>query len=150
MTTQSIVLVEDNPGDVELTRRALNEARIANDLVVVSSGQEALDYLFGTGGPPEHEEHETPAVVLLDLKLPGGMPGLEVLRRVRRDRRTELLPVVVLTSSRAEEDVTRSYELGANAYIRKPMSLEKLVEAIKALGMFWILWNGSRPARRGK
>ena len=147
MTAQPIVLVEDNPGDVELTRRALREARIANELVVASSGQEALDYIFGVG---EHAEREPPAIVLLDLKLPGGMPGLEVLRRIRCDKRTELLPVIVLTSSREDEDVVGSYELGASAYVRKPLSFDKLVEVVKALSMSWILWNESLATRRGE
>jgi two-component system, response regulator len=150
MSTQPILLVEDNPGDVELTRRALNEANVRNELVVASNGQEALDYLFATGDHTGRDTRSTPMIVLLDLKMPGGMPGLEVLRRIRADERTKLLPVIVLTSSREEEDIVRSYELGANSYIRKPMDFDKFVQALKALGVYWVLWNEAPPERRGK
>lgn len=143
--SQPILLVEDNPGEVELTRRALNEANILNELAVASNGQEALDYLFATP-----ETKITPVIVLLDLRMPGSLPGLEVLRRIREDERTELLPVVVLTSSQEEEDLVRSYERGANAFIRKPVDFDRFVEAIKALGVFWILWNETPPERRGE
>lgn len=150
MSTQPILLVDDSPGDVELTRRALDEAKILNELVVALSGQEAVDYLFGTGQHAGPDERIMPAIVLLDLKMPGGMPGLEVLRLIREDERTELLPVVVLTSSQADEDLVRSYERGANAYIRKPVNFDRFVDAIKALGVFWILWNEAPPKKGGR
>lgn len=150
MSTQPILLVEDSPGDVELTRRALSEAKILNELVVALSGQEAMDYLLGTGQRVGPDERVMPAIVILDLKMPGGMPGLEVLRRIREDEGTRLLPVVVLTSSQADEDLVRSYEHGANAYIRKPVNFDSFVDAIKALGVFWILWNEAPPEKVGK
>src|SRR4051812_1427817 len=114
MNTRPILLVEDNPGDVELTRRALQEAGILNEVVVASNGQDAVDYLFGTGKYAGRDTKRMPVIVLLDLKMPGRVSGLEVLRRIRQDKRTRLLPVIVLTSSREEEDVARSYERGAN------------------------------------
>lgn len=150
MNARPILLVEDSPGDVELTKRALQEANVLNELAVASNGQEALDYLFATGKHAGRETGSMPVIVLLDLKMPGGIHGLEVLRRIRQDERTRLLPVIVLTSSREEEDVARSYERGANAYIRKPVDFDKSVEAIKALAVFWVLCNEPPPARRGK
>jgi CheY-like chemotaxis protein len=147
--TRPVLLVEDNPGDVELTKRALHEANVLNEVVVASNGQEAMDYLCGTGRYSGRDTRAMPVVVLLDLKMPGGIPGLEVLRRIRRNEQTELLPVIVLTSSREEEDIVSSYERGANAFIRKPIDFDKFVEAVKALGVFWILWNESPPVRRG-
>lgn len=150
MNTQPILLVEDNPGEVELTKRALQEAGVLNELVVAPNGQESLEYLFGTGKYGGCAAPGSPVVVLLDLKLPGGMPGLEVLRSIRQDERTNLLPVIVLTHSREEEDLISSYECGANSYIRKPVDFDRFVDAVKALGSYWILWNEAPPQRRGR
>jgi two-component system response regulator len=138
-----VLLVEDNPDDVELTLRAFRKASISNEVVVARDGLEALDYLFGTGAH-EGERPTLPQVVLLDLKLPR-VDGLEVLQRIRADRRTRLLPVVVLTSSREEQDLVRSYELGANSYVRKPVDFTQFVEATRELGLYWLLWNLAPP-----
>lgn len=141
-----ILLVEDNPDDVELTRRALDESNVANKLVVVRDGVEALQYLFREGAYAGRDAADLPEVVLLDLKLPK-VDGLEVLRRIRADERTRLLPVVVLTSSNAERDIVESYALGANSYIRKPVEFERFVEATKTLGLYWLVLN-ELPVRR--
>jgi two-component system, response regulator len=137
MKPKVILLVEDNPSDIDLTKRAIKKARIVNELVVAHDGQEALDYLFETAG---HETAPLPAVILLDLKLPG-VDGLEVLRRVRGDNRTRRLPIVVLTSSREEQDIAASYDVGANSYIRKPVDFTQFAEAIAQLGMYWLVLN---------
>lgn len=147
MSNNPILLVEDSPGDVELTKRALYEANVLNELVVAINGQEALDYLFATGNYTGRDIRNAPVIVLLDLKMPGGMPGLEVLRRIREDDRMRLLPVIVLTSSREEEDIINSYKLGANSYVRKPMEFDKFVQAAKALGIYWVLWNEPPPIK---
>ena len=134
-----ILLVEDNPNDVELTMRALKKAKLANPIFVVSDGAEALDFLFRTGayaGRPPH----TPKVVLLDLKLPK-VDGIEVLRRIKGDERTRVIPVVVLTSSREESDVVESYKLGVNSYIVKPLDFEKFVAAVEHVAVYWLLLN---------
>ncbi|HLM73347.1 MAG TPA: response regulator, partial [Polyangiaceae bacterium] len=136
MTRNVILLVEDNEDDELLTTRGLQEAQILNEVVVAHDGVEALDYLFGTGEYAGRDTSEMPQVVLLDLMLPR-LNGLEVLRRIREDARTELLPVVVLTSSREEEDVIKSYELGANSYVRKPVKFVDFAHAVKQLGLFW-------------
>ena len=135
-----ILLVEDNPDDVELTRRALDESNVANKLVVVRDGVEALQYLFREDAYAGRDAADLPEVVLLDLKLPK-VDGLEVLRRIRADERTRILPVVVLTSSNAERDIVESYALGANSYIRKPVEFERFVEATKTLGLYWLVLN---------
>jgi two-component system response regulator len=135
MTTK-VLLIEDNPSDEKLTVHALKKGNLDNEIVVVRDGAEAIDYLFGGA--------ELPTLVLLDLKLPR-IDGLEVLRRVRADPRTSLLPVVVLTASREEEDITRSYALGANAYVRKPVDFKEFIEAAKTLGLFWLLLNQTAP-----
>jgi two-component system response regulator len=142
-----ILLIEDDPTDEKLTVHAFKRSGIAGEVVVVRDGAEALDYLFGTGSHAGRDVSVLPAVTLLDLKLPR-VEGLEVLRRIRADERTRYLPVVVLTASREEEDVTRSYALGANAYVRKPLDFREFAEMAKALGLFWLLMNERAPAGR--
>jgi two-component system response regulator len=139
-----ILLVEDNPDDVDLTLRAFSRGRIANEIVVVSDGAEALDYLFATGGHAHRYADALPSLVLLDLHLPK-VEGLEVLRRLRSDERTRRLPVVVLTSSREEGDIVRSYDLGANSYVRKPVDFEQFVGAAAQLGLYWLVLNERAP-----
>ena len=135
-----ILLVEDNPHDAELAIRALKKRNLANNLVHVSDGQTALNFLFGTGTYEGRDVHNQPKVVLLDLKLPK-VDGIEVLRQIRADIRTKLLPVVMLTSSREERDVIESYQLGANSYIVKPVEFENFSEAVCNLGLYWLLLN---------
>jgi len=143
-----ILLVEDNPDDEELTRLAFEKSNVANELAVVRDGVEALDYLFGTGAHAGRDPGAMPAVILLDLKLPK-IDGLEVLRRLRADDRTKLLPVVVLTSSREQEDIVRSYSTGANSYVRKPVEFEQFVQAVRQLGLYWLLLNETRTESEG-
>jgi two-component system response regulator len=142
-----ILLVEDNPDDVELTLRALAKNRIANEVVVVTDGQEALDWLHCDGPYAGRDASEQPALVLLDLKLPK-VDGLQVLEQMRKDPRTRLLPVVMLTSSKEERDVIASYDLGANSYVRKPVDFNEFVEAARQLGLYWLMINEA-PPRRG-
>lgn len=139
---KSILLVEDNPDDIELTRLALTQSNIANDIVVATDGAEALDYLFATGVYAGRDTRIMPAVILLDLKLPK-VDGIEVLRRIRANERTQPAPVVVLTSSKEEQDIVASYRLGANSYIRKPVDFERFLEAVRQLGLYWLLLNES-------
>jgi CheY-like chemotaxis protein len=143
MSERIILLVEDNPNDEALTLRALKKSNILNPVVVARDGAEALDYLFARGA---HQGRKTgnPEVVLLDLKLPK-VDGLEVLRQLRADERTKLLPVVVLTSSVEEQDVMRGYALGANSYVRKPVDFDQFVEAVKQLGLYWLVLNQRPP-----
>lgn len=148
MIEKQILLVEDNPDDVELTRRALRKNNLVNDIVVARDGVEALDYLFGTGGHAGRDPHETPAIVLLDLQLPK-IGGLEVLQKLRADERTRLTPVVIMTSSREEQDLIRGYELGCNSYIRKPVDFLQFSEAVKQLGLYWLLLNENPPLQAG-
>ena len=144
MSKKIILLVEDNPDDELLAIRALKKNNISNEVVVARDGVEALDYLFGTGAHAGRDMSEMPQIILLDLKLPK-IDGLEVLRRLRNDQRTKLLPVVVLTSSKEEQDLTESYSLGANSYIRKPVDFAQFTEAIRQLGLYWLVFNESPP-----
>ncbi len=139
-----MLLVEDNPADIELTLRALKKENIPNPVDVVTDGAEALDYLFGEGAYKERDLSNAPAVVLLDLKMPK-VGGLEVLKCMRIDKRTRSQPVVVLTSSSLEQDLIASYELGANSYIIKPVDYKKFLEAVKELGIYWLFTNESPP-----
>jgi len=145
-TTPVILLVEDNADDELLTVRAFKKSNVANQIVVVRDGVEALDWLFGRGDHATRDTSLQPQVVLLDLKLPR-MDGLEVLKNLRADKRTAILPVVVLTSSKEDEDVIRSYELGANSYVRKPVEFERFVEAVKNLGVYWLVLNERAPVK---
>ncbi len=140
MKGKVILLVEDNPDDIELTLRVFRNSRIANRIVVVMDGAEALDYLFCTGAHAGREDWESPSVVLLDLKLPK-IDGLEVLRRIRDDERTRTLPVVILTSSREQEDLINGYQLGANSYIVKPVDFDQFADALKHLELYWVVLN---------
>jgi CheY-like chemotaxis protein len=148
MDQKMILLVEDNPDDVALTLRALKRAKVANEVTVAEDGEKALEFLFAAGAQSGRPKGAQPAVVLLDLKLPK-VDGLEVLRRMRGDERTRLLPVVILTSSKEEQDLISGYSLGANAYIRKPVDFQQFSEAIQQLGLFWLVLNEPPPARRG-
>jgi two-component system response regulator len=144
MSGKIILLVEDNPDDVALTLRALKKNNIANEVVVASDGEEALEYLTATGKYAGRNVNDVPQVVLLDLKLPK-VGGLEVLRAMRADPRTRMLPVVVLTSSTEERDIIASYQLGANSYIRKPVDFDQFVDAIRQLGLYWLVLNQAPP-----
>jgi two-component system, response regulator len=146
MRPKTILLIEDNPDDVELTMQALKKNNITNDITVANDGVEALDFLFGRGKYADRDLAVTPAVVLLDLKLPK-VDGLEVLRRLRADERTKLLPVVILTSSREEQDIANSYSLGVNSYVRKPVDFTQFAEAVSHLGLYWLLLNEIPPTR---
>ncbi len=147
MTAKIILLVEDNLSDIGLTKRALVKGHVANELVVAEDGQEALDYLFGRGGYAGRDVKQLPAVVLLDLKLPK-VEGLEVLRLIRSESLTRRLPVVILTSSKEEQDMAASYDLGVNSYIRKPVDFEQFVQAIQMLGLYWLVLNEEPPKPR--
>jgi two-component system response regulator len=140
MKGKVILVVEDNPRDEALTLRALKKSNVVNDVVVVRDGVEALDYLFGTGTYEGRDISVLPQMVLLDLKLPK-VDGLEVLRKLRDDERTRRLPVVIFTSSSEEEDIVKSYNLGANSYVRKPVEFDQFLEATKSLGIYWLLLN---------
>ncbi len=144
VSSKTILLVEDNPDDEALAIRALKRHHISNEIVVAHDGVEALDYLFGTGQYTGRDLSNKPAVVLLDLKLPR-VDGLEVLRRLREDERTKLLPVVILTTSNEEQDMLDSYSFGCNSYIRKPVDFVEFSEAIRQLGMYWLLMNEPPP-----
>ena len=139
-----ILLVEDNPDDVELTMRAFRKSNIVNEIVVARDGVEALDYLFSTGTHAGREP-TLPHVVLLDLKMPR-VDGLHVLERIRAHPRTKLLPVVILTSSIEEQDLLNTYSRGANSYIRKPVDFQEFVEAVRQLGLYWLLLNQPPPS----
>ena len=140
MADKVILLVEDNPDDEALTLRALKRGGVVNDVVIARDGVEALDYLFGTGKHAGRDVSNTPAVVLLDLKLPK-LDGADVLQRMRQDERTRFVPVVVLTSSSEDEDVLNSYRYGANSYVRKPVAFADFTAAVGQLGLYWVLLN---------
>ncbi len=137
-----ILLVEDNPDDVLLTQRAFRKNNIGNDIVVKRDGQEAIDYLFGPGALAA--DGRLPVLVLLDIKLPK-VDGLEVLRRMRSDERTKLVPVVILTSSKEQADLIAGYQLGCNSYIRKPVDFDKFLDAVRQLGVYWLVLNEPPP-----
>jgi CheY-like chemotaxis protein len=140
MNDKPILLVEDNPDDVELTMMALEKSRISNEVVVVGDGVEALDYLFARGDFAGRDAGVMPQVILLDLNMPR-MDGLEFLRRIRADEKTRLLPVVVLTTSNEDKDKIESYKLGANSFVRKPVDFQQFVEAVQQLGLYWMVLN---------
>lgn len=142
-----ILLVEDDSADEALTLLAFRRNNIANEIVVARDGAEALDYMFGRGAYEGRDMRKTPVVVLLDLKLPK-IDGLEVLRRLRADERTKLLPVVVLTSSNEEQDVIASYRLGANSFVRKPVDFDQFADSVRQLGLYWMVLNETPPIRR--
>lgn len=144
MTNKIILLVEDNPDDALLTTLALKESKICNRIIHVQDGVEALDYLFGRGSHSGRDAADLPALILLDLNMPK-VGGLEVLKQVRTDPRTRHLPVVVLTTSKEEQDLVASYDLGANSYVRKPVDFDQFTEAARSLGMYWLLLNELPP-----
>lgn len=148
MRNKSILLVEDNPSDVRLTRRALQKKNVLNDLVVARDGQEALDYIFGTGAFADRDVSHQPAVILLDLKLPR-IDGLEVLKTIKGDERTQMIPVVILTTSKEDRDLEAAYKLGANSYIVKPVDFNQFADAVSNLGMYWLVLNES-PGERNE
>jgi two-component system response regulator len=145
MEGKVILLVEDNPRDEALTLRALRKSNIVNDVIVTRDGVEAIDYLFGTGLYAGRDKMVMPQLVLLDLKLPK-VGGLEVLREIRSNEHTKRLPVVVFTSSSEEEDMIKSYDLGANSYVRKPVEFEQFLEATRQLGLYWLVLNEVAPS----
>jgi CheY-like chemotaxis protein len=148
MGEATILLVEDNADDEALTLRALKKNNIKNEIVIARDGVEALDYLSGTGSHTGRDMSVMPQLILLDLKLPK-VDGLEVLRRVRSEPRTKLLPVVILTSSNEEQDRIRGYGLGANSYIRKPVDFSQFIEAVRQLGLYWLVLNEPAPVTTG-
>jgi two-component system response regulator len=136
----TILLVEDNPDDIELTLRAFRKNNIANDMAITRDGAEALDYLFCRGAYTDRDADDLPRLILLDLNLPK-LDGLQVLERLRADERTKLLPVVILTSSKEEQDMVSGYQFGANSYVRKPVDFNEFVEAVRHIGLYWLLIN---------
>jgi two-component system response regulator len=147
MDEHVILLVEDNPDDEALTLRALKKNNIVNQVVVAHDGSEALDYLFGNGKYAGRDPNELPQIILLDLKLPK-IDGLEVLRRLRSDPRTKLAPVVILTSSNEEQDRFKGYDFGANSYVRKPVDFNQFIDAVRQLGLYWLVFNERPPKRK--
>lgn len=147
MQDKVILLVEDNQDDETLTLRALSKSKIMNKIVVARDGAEALDYLFGTGIHAGRDTGDQPQLILLDLKLPK-IDGLEVLKRLRADARTALLPVTILTTSNEERDIVTSYQLGVNSYVRKPVDSDSFIEAVRQLGLYWLVLNTGPESRR--
>ena len=147
MEDKMILIVEDNPDDEALTIRALKKNNIGNRLVVVRDGVEALDFLFCTGAYSNRDPNDLPQTILLDLKLPK-VDGLEVLKRIRADERTSLLPVVILTSSNEERDLLQSYKNGANSYVRKPVDFNEFLDAARQLGLYWLVLNEAPPLQK--
>jgi two-component system response regulator len=143
MSQPFILLVEDNPDDIELTKRAFAKNHIANELVVLKDGAEACEFLFS-----EDADRRLPQVILLDLKLPK-ISGMEVLERIRADERTQLIPTVILTSSKQEEDLLEGYRLGVNSYVRKPVDFNEFVEAVRQVGLYWLVLNEPPPSAGG-
>lgn len=143
MEDKNILLVEDNPDDVELTLRAFKKSRIMNEVVVAGDGEEALEYLFGAGRYQGRDLGNMPTVVLLDLNLPK-INGLEVLRRIRAHEHTRFIPVVILTSSKEERDLVAGYQLGANSYIQKPVDFDQFIASVQTLGLYWLVLNENR------
>ena len=139
-TIVDIVLIEDNPADIELTVRALKKFQIANQIKILKDGEEAINYFFPENTDANSQKHLQPRLVLLDLKLPK-VNGLEILKRLKSDPRTKMLPVVVLTSSREESDVIKSYQLGVNSYLVKPVDFDEFLESVRNLGLYWLLLN---------
>lgn len=146
MMDGKILLVEDNPDDIELTLRAFRQNNILNTVIIAKDGAEALDYLTATGTYAGRDILDLPVVVLLDLKLPR-IDGLEVLKRIRANEITRFLPIVILTSSNQEQDVVAGYKFGANSYVRKPVDFVNFIDAIKSLGLYWLIWNEPVPKR---
>ena len=144
MKTKKILLIENNPDDVELTRMAFTKNSITNELIVMDDGEKALEYLFCTGRYVSRDMADLPTVVLLDIKLPK-VNGLEVLKKMRSQERTKLIPVVILTSSKEEQDLINGYKSGCNSYVRKPVQFDELAEAVRQLGMYWLLLNEAPP-----
>lgn len=144
METKTILLVEDNPDDVDLTLHALKKNNIKNEVIVVNDGAEALDLLFGKGKYADKDFSQLPAIILLDIKLPK-IDGLEVLRQIRANERTKFLPVVILTSSKEDQDILQGYSLGVNSYVRKPVDFNQFAEAVRNLGLYWLLLNEPPP-----
>jgi len=147
MENATILLVEDNPDDEALTLRALKKNNIGNKIFVARDGAEALDFLFCTGAYADRDPHEMPQLILLDLKLPK-VDGLEVLRRIRANAHTRLLPIVILTSSNEEKDLMEGYQYGANSYVRKPVDFTQFVESVRQLGLYWLVLNATPPLHK--
>ena len=147
MEEKTILLVEDNTDDIDLTLRALKKNNIQNEIKVVNDGIEALDFLWGRGKYANRDLNNLPTVILLDIKLPK-IDGIEVLRQIRENEITKLIPVVILTSSREEQDLINGYSLGANSYIRKPVDFNQFAEAVSQLGLYWLLLNEAPPIKR--
>ena len=144
LTNRAILLVEDNPSDVDLTKRAFEKKNLANTLVVARDGQDALDYLFGVGAYAGRDVADVPACILLDLKLPK-VDGVTVLQTIKGDERTRMIPVIILTSSNEPQDIKACYALGTNSYIRKPVDFDEFVEAVSHLGLYWLMLNEPPP-----
>jgi len=145
----TILLIEDNEGDIELTMRALKKNNISNEVVIARDGEEALNYLFCEGVHSKRDPCDLPVLVLMDLKLPK-VSGLEVLKRIRADKDLELLPVVILTLSKEESDIIAGYKLGANSYVRKPIDFIEFIDAVKHLGIYWLMLNEPLPRKKGE